>query len=83
MDIWKKTGYNTSMSFTRTRRIIGILILLISLALLCWGIWPFGKLTQSIQLSPSDMQLPLPGSLVPERDGRIFIWYPLGPGASS
>jgi hypothetical protein len=61
------------MAFTRFRRLIGLLILLISLALLCWGLWPFGKLNQTIPLSPSDMQLPPPGSFLPEFDAFSII----------
>ncbi len=64
--------YNTLMSFTRYRRLIAILILLISLALLCWGFWPFGRLTQSVPLLPTDMQLPPPGSLLPGLGGFLF-----------
>ncbi len=56
--------YNTCMSFTHFRRLIGILILLISLALLCWGLWPLGRLTQTVPLRPTDMQLLPPGSLL-------------------
>ena len=57
--------YNTPMSFTRYRRFIAILILLISLGLLCWGLWPFDRLTQTVPLLPTDMQLPPPGSILP------------------
>ncbi len=52
------------MSLTRYRRILGLLLLLVSLALLCWGLWPLGRLTQTIPLQPTDMQLPPPGSLL-------------------
>lgn len=53
------------MFSTRTRRIIGILILLISLVILIWGIWPFGHLTQTSPLAPGDLLLPTPASLAP------------------
>jgi hypothetical protein len=53
------------MASTRLRRILGLLILLVSLALLCWGLWPLARLTQTVPLLPGDMQLPPPGSLLP------------------
>jgi hypothetical protein len=76
MDFRKDTSYNTPMSFTRTRRLIGLLILLLSLAILCWGLWPSGKLTQTVPLAPSDMQLPAPDSFLPEwgsREAMVFF----------
>ena len=62
--------YNTAMSFARFRRLIGILILLVSLALLCWGLWPLGHLSQTVPLRPTEMQLPTPGSLLP-----ALVWF--------
>ena len=59
------------MSFTRARRLIGLLILLVSLALLCWGLWPFGHLVQTVPLRPTDMQLPPPDGLLPALAGWI------------
>jgi hypothetical protein len=53
------------MTLTRTRRILGVLLLLISLALLCWGLWPLARLSQSVPLRPTEMQLPPPGSFFP------------------
>jgi len=53
------------MSITRLRRLLGLLILLISLALLIWGMWPFGKAVQTLPVLPSDMQLPTPGGFLP------------------
>jgi hypothetical protein len=52
--------YNTAMISPRLRRILGILILLISLALLCWGIWPLEELSRSVPIAPTEMQLPTP-----------------------
>ena len=47
------------------RRWIGLLILFISLALLVWGFLPFGRLTNILPITPSDMQLPTPGAWIP------------------
>jgi len=53
------------MQRKRTRRILGILILLISLIVLIWGLWPFATHVRSLPVSPTEMQLPAPGSLLP------------------
>lgn len=47
------------------RRILGLLILLVSLILLIWGLWPFQTISQSIPLQPVDLQLPMPDSFLP------------------
>lgn len=47
------------------RRILGLLILLVSLILLIWGLWPFQAISQSIPLQPVDLQLPMPDSFLP------------------
>lgn len=44
----------------RVRRVIGLLILLISLTILAWGLWPLGEATRSIRILPTQMQLPTP-----------------------
>jgi hypothetical protein len=46
------------------RRILGLLILLISLAILIWGVWPYADQTRSVPIQPGDMQLPTPESLL-------------------
>jgi hypothetical protein len=61
------------MSFTRYRRLLGVLLLLVSLALLCWGLWPLGRINQMIPLRPTDMQLPPPGSLLPVLAGFFCV----------
>ncbi len=67
----KRTGvYNCPMKSTRVRRLLGILILLASLALLCWGLWPLAHLTQSLLIRPNEMQLPTPGGAIPV----LFSW---------
>jgi high-affinity Fe2+/Pb2+ permease len=56
--------YNCAMAMRRTRRIVGIVILFISLALLIWGFWPLARASRIIPLPPSEMQLPTPQSLL-------------------
>jgi hypothetical protein len=55
--------YNYGMAMRRTRRILGIVILLISLALLIWGFWPLAQASRIIPVPPAEMQLPTPQSL--------------------
>lgn len=52
------------MSARRLRRILGILILLLSLALLAWGFWPVGYENLAIPVPPESLQLPTPTSLM-------------------
>jgi len=59
--------YNCLMLNPRARRLIGLLILLISLGMLAWGLWPLGEVTRSFQILPTQMQLPTPV-------GAIFSW---------
>jgi hypothetical protein len=56
--------YNTGMIPAKWRRILGLLILLISLAILIWGVWPYADQTRSVPIQPGDMQLPTPESLL-------------------
>jgi hypothetical protein len=51
------------------RRILGLVILLISLALLVWGLWPMDRISRILPVSPMDMQLPTPESFLP------LIWW--------
>ena len=53
------------MTKTQVRRIIGILILLVSLAILLWGLWPVASEIRMLPVSPTEMQLPQPGGLLP------------------
>jgi hypothetical protein len=55
--------YNYRMAMRRRRRILGIIILLVSLALLIWGLWPLASASRLIPVPPSEMQLPTPQSL--------------------
>jgi hypothetical protein len=61
------------MDRKRARRILGILILFISLIILIWGLWPFAVQVRSLPISPTEMQLPAPGSLLPG-----VVWAVLG-----
>jgi hypothetical protein len=57
------------MEFKSIRRLVGIVILLVSLALLIWGIWDFPGMVRTLELTPGDMQLPTPESFAP-----LKIW---------
>lgn len=46
------------MNTRKVRRFLGILILVISLAILLWGVWPFEELTRTMPIQPADIQLP-------------------------
>lgn len=48
----------------RIRVLLGILILAVSIALLVWGYRPLGRETLTNPISPSDLQLPTPVSLL-------------------
>jgi len=37
---------------------VGIIILIISMIILLWGIWPISTHIRTIPVSPSEMQLP-------------------------
>lgn len=40
------------------------MLLLLSLALLIWGLWPFAELTRSTIIPAGDIQLPTPESFI-------------------
>lgn len=48
----------------RLRILLGLLILIISLALLIWGFMPLERITRTQPISPADLQLPTPSSLL-------------------
>lgn len=48
------------MKIRHLRRLLGLIILLISLAVLIWGLLPSIHVVQSIPVLPQDMQLPSP-----------------------
>jgi hypothetical protein len=43
---------------------LGLIILLISLAVLIWGLWPYAYQTRIEPIRPGDMQLPTPESFL-------------------
>ena len=47
----------------RIRAILGLLILVVSIALLVWAYRPLGRDTLTNPISPSDLQLPTPITL--------------------
>ena len=57
-----EAGYNEFMSKRRIRLILALVVLVISLALLIWGLWPLAHLTRILPLPPGDLQLPTPDS---------------------
>lgn len=48
----------------KQRILLGLLILALSLALLIWGFMPLERVTRTQPISPADMQLPTPSSLL-------------------
>lgn len=48
----------------RIRIVLGVAILVISMALLIWAYRPLDRITNTQPISPSDMQLPTPTSLL-------------------
>ena len=47
----------------QVRIILGIIIVVISIALLVWGFFPARRETRTQPISPSELQLPTPASL--------------------
>lgn len=50
--------YNGSVDPVKIRRLAGIVILVISLCLLIWGLWPYASQVRTIIFYPVDMQMP-------------------------
>lgn len=46
------------------RILLGLLIIVLSLALLIWGFMPLERVTRTQPISPADLQLPTPSSLL-------------------
>lgn len=57
--------YNWPMHGRNIRRILALLIVLISCILLAWGFWPLGEIIETLTISPADMQLPTPEGWLP------------------
>lgn len=43
----------------------GLLVLLLSLALLAWGLWPSARERHTLTVPPAEMSLPTPSSFSP------------------
>ena len=48
----------------RARIILGVIIFAVSISLLIWGLMPLERETRTQPISPSDLQLPTPVSLL-------------------
>lgn len=55
----------------RVRVLLGIIILVISISLLIWGLAPARRETRIQNISPSEMQLPTPSSLILDELHRV------------
>lgn len=49
----------------KLRIVIGIVLLVLSCALLVWGVWPVARVRHILPISPTEMQLPTPSSSLP------------------
>jgi len=47
------------------RRVLAVVLLMVSLALLAWGLWPGLELSRVLPISPLEMQLPTPTGWLP------------------
>ena len=59
------------MDVKKARRILGILILVIALAILLWGIWPFEEATRTVPIPPHNLGLPTPEGFLPGLWARL------------
>jgi hypothetical protein len=50
----------------KTRFVLALVLLLISLGLLAWGVWPPVRERHILPITPSEMSLPTPTSFAPE-----------------
>ena len=48
---------------SQIRVVLGVIILILSLALLIWGFFPSRRETRTQPISPTELQLPTPSSL--------------------
>lgn len=48
----------------KLRHWIGVVLLVLSLLLLLWGLWPVDLSIRTVPISPTEMQLPMYGSLM-------------------
>lgn len=61
------------MTLPRVKRIIGLFLLLLSLILLAWGLWPLGSEVRTLPVAPENMQISEPGSFVPLDPGPVGL----------
>ena len=61
-----ETRHSTAVGMRHLRIFLGIIILLVSLALLLWGFFPSRREIRTQPISPTDLQLPTPVSLLIE-----------------
>jgi hypothetical protein len=47
----------------KIRVVLGLMIVILSLALLIWGFWPSRHEVRTQPISPTDLQLPTPASM--------------------
>jgi hypothetical protein len=57
------------MSVKAMRRMVGILILLLSLALLIWAFWPIEQINLTVPIPLQNMQMPTPAGLI------LALWF--------
>jgi hypothetical protein len=50
----------------KLRVFVGVVLLVASLALLAWGIWPAARERHTLPVMPTEMTLPTPSSFVPQ-----------------
>jgi hypothetical protein len=53
----------------KLRIAVGLMLLLVSLALLAWGLWPAAYQRHTLKIPPAEMTLPTPSSFVPWTTG--------------
>ena len=46
------------MNKAQIRRVLGVIILVLSLAILLWGLWPIANQVRSVPVAPGDIQIP-------------------------
>ena len=61
----------------KVRLIASVVILVISLALLAWGLWPAAHERHILTVSPTEMTLPTPSSFEPVHDIAALTGLPL------
>ncbi len=86
MGIRAGQGYNPRMQ--KARIIVGVAILVISLSLLVWGLWPARHVRHELHVEPTQMTLPTPSSFEPNPQNAPQVGFaeqaePKGPAGRS